>query len=82
MYATKKTFAGQRASLTRAVVIKINNAPFAGTIIAVDGDTPIFSMNPIPPSGNAIHSLTFYDAKTESDLESMPNDSWTWPPRV
>jgi hypothetical protein len=82
MYATKTAFAGQRASLTRAVVIKIDGALFAATIGAIDDDRPSFVTVPHLPNSRAIRALEFFDAKTEADLERMPDNTWTWPPRV
>ncbi len=82
MYATKEKFAGQRASLTRAVVIKVDGALFAATTVAIDDDRPTFALVPHLPNGRAILALAFFDAKTEDDLERMPNNVWSWPPRV
>jgi hypothetical protein len=82
MYATKTSFAGQRVALTRAVVIKIDGALFAATTVAIDDDRPTFAVVPHLPNSRTICSLVFFETKTEADLERMPNNAWTWPPRV
>ena len=83
MYATKQSFGGQRASLGRAVIFKSDGVPFAGTIAAIDTDAdhpnivPIGSLN-----GRTVRALRFHETRSEADLDAMPTDCWTWPPRL
>lgn len=82
-YATTQPFAGQRASVARAVLVCLTSGEFImpGTIVAIDveKDEPVIQAG----DGSSYRGrLEFFDAKTVEDLERMPRGSWCWPPRV
>lgn len=78
MYATKQTFDGQRASVSRSVVVKKAGDMWAGVIESIVDDQPeIYTLN----DGDQ-QTYKFATVKTEADIEEVPDDSWFWPPRV
>jgi hypothetical protein len=82
-YATTQSFAGQRASLKRAVVCILirEDQLMPGEIVAIseEKDQPVIQAG----DGSSFRGvLDFFECKTLDDLEKMPCSSWTWPPRV
>lgn len=81
-YATQQVFGGQRAAQTRAVIVKLEGCCFAGKIVAIRDDHPCIILEGDPPGRPALRTLRFHATEHEADLALMPNDAWTWPPRV
>jgi len=89
-YATDKTFAGQRASIARNVVVKWDDEICAGIIVGVNlRDEPIIRI--FGRSGSAAEDgaanrggfeLTFHEVKSADEIEKAPARCWFWPPRV
>lgn len=82
-YATKETFAGQRASCGRAVIVGTEHGPRAGIIehIAFAGDVYIKTFEHEAPP-HAQRGYTFKECKTEDEANALPEYHWSWPPRV
>ncbi len=86
MYATKESFAGQRASVGRDVVVGSRLGPMWGKIAHIDERRGIFLF--VPPLGietrveGAAHGYTFKECRTEQDVEALGPFEWTWPVRV
>lgn len=76
-YATE-----QRASVGRTVIYKGDLATQIAMlfVIAIDEDPDLPILADAPNEDGFLAS--FFDAKTEDDLERMPIGCWTWPPRV
>lgn len=87
MYASKQPFGGQRASVGRSVLLKVGPSHGAAscelipaTIEKVDSaDLPCFRDS----TGRYFHgTLLTFQPSTAENVDSLPGDSWTWPPRV
>lgn len=89
MYASNQAFGGQRASIGRAVVLMAGTVMTHGdahqvlipaTIAEIDSaDLPVF----VDIRGRRFHgTLLTFQPTTAENIEKMPHDSWTWPPRV
>ena len=78
-YESKSLFAGQRASVGRAVTIKVDAGIRSGAIDGISDDDEISIHSP----GDATprRGLLFVATKTPADVLSMPSASWTWPPK-
>lgn len=85
-YATEQKFGGQRASVGRVILYGVarsdTNAHFVdGTISAIRDDVPTIRYN--TPSGSYFtNKATYFDARTENEVELMAPGSWCWPPLV
>lgn len=82
-YATRQPFAGQRASIGRAVLCVLHNRDtlLPGTIVAIaeNDDKPVIQAG----DGSSFRgTLNFFPTRTVEDLDCMPTSSWTWPPVV
>jgi hypothetical protein len=82
-YATEKMFGGQRVSVGLVVLEGVPDEPGlleVAFVVGVDQhrDVPMMGVELLGDS----FSATYFDAKTEDDLERMPKGSWCWPPRV
>jgi hypothetical protein len=80
-YATEKTFAGQRASIGRVVLVKMGEQLGAGIITAIQRNEDRPWIMPLD-GGPQTNRLEFHHAQTEQGAEDMPDGRWTWPPRV
>lgn len=79
-YASEGTFDGQKASVGRVVVVK-RSALAAGIIDGFSGpDQDSIIIRTL--DGERFDHLKFHPTRTQSDVEQMPDGSWTWPPRV
>lgn len=86
MYATKDSFAGQRASVGRDVIVGHEHGPMWGKIAHIDKDHGLFLF--VPPIGHGMVPLgamcgyDFKECRTEADVEALKPLEWTWPVRV
>jgi len=80
MYASKALFGGQAATAGRTVVVNFGFGPRAGIIMEVSvDDTPeihVFGRSPLE------RPLTFVGLGDPASADSMPIDTWGWPPIV
>jgi hypothetical protein len=82
-YATKQTFDGQRASLTRRVIVKPSESVIVvGDIFGIDVERDEPDIAVFGSDHDFRGKLRFHSTKTEADLDAMPSGTWTWPPRV
>lgn len=87
-YATLQSFAGQRASIGRIVVISVAGSEGlprirAGLIAAIDPalDAPrILDLR--CPEQEPSAGWAFCATLTPAEAEAIPAGSWTWPPRI
>lgn len=84
MYASKKTFAGQRASLGRVVILHdaADDPIEPGVFTQIDEQEN--EALTITSSFNGVDNVgfTFVETKTEAEIEALPARAWTWPVRV
>lgn len=97
-YATKQTFSGQRASISRNVLLidrdrksddENKTVIHSGVIVDIDveSDLPMFiDLTRQDHHGRALGSLSgmfkYVEVESEFDLMNVPAGSWCWPPRV
>ncbi len=93
-YATEQKFGDQRASVGRVVIVITEDDGerllTPGIISRIrEDDTPLIRTVGSFPSGDDTLSdgkdwggLVYREAVTEADIEALPVDSWTYPPRV
>ncbi len=91
-FATAEKFGGQRASVARNVCVKRRGDIMMGVVVAIslDGQRPIIRMlSDHSPDGRHDSAfgftdvdLPFADVRAEQDIETAPEPSWFWPPRV
>lgn len=86
IYATKSTFANQRASINRAVIVGTDRGPRAGTIVEIGDSDEIYIF--VPPVGKsspvegAMRGYQFAETIGELEANSLPPFTWSWPPRI
>lgn len=79
-YASERVFGGQRASVGRVVVVRKEHELFVGLIDNIYDDDGVLIVT--PQDNDQSSEFSFVETKTAEDVEKMPEDSWTWPPRV
>lgn len=82
VYATTQKFDGQRASLTRMVLIKIGGSVVGAQIYSVHADDTIGALVIGAAEGERYAPEKFRACKSEEDLDTLEEGQWTWPPRV
>jgi hypothetical protein len=82
IYATKKTFGGQRASLGRPVIVSDDSEGriVPGTITRIGGttDEPVLTITSLY-DGCDVENIVFVETTTEEEVARIPPYSWTWP---
>ncbi len=85
-YATTQQFAGQRASVTRNVIVGSADGPRGGSIAMIDGNDKIYVFVPVVGANHsqlgAMRGYEFKETKTEADANALTDLEWSWPPRV
>lgn len=85
-YATTRTFDGQRARVGMVVVVRDRQLDIvAGIIARVDveyGEDRVVIAELDAPMAEARDSMRFVPTKTESDINALPENAWTWPVAV
>jgi hypothetical protein len=85
-YASDQKFAGQRASVSRSVIVGSKDGPQSGAIAQIDNSDRIYIfVPPVGMSSQATGATRSYDFKvtvTEQDADTLAEFEWSWPPRV
>lgn len=84
MYASTKTFAGQRASLGRVAILHAaDDDPIEpGVITQIDEQEKEALTITSSFDGRDHVGFAFVETRTEEEVEKLPANSWTWPVRV
>jgi hypothetical protein len=77
-YATQTQYAGQAATVCRAVVVKLGGRVRSGVIDEIRNGEPLIAL-----AGESTPMVyAFEPTATAADVGAMPDGCWTWPPRV
>jgi hypothetical protein len=77
-YATQTKYAGQVASVCRAVAVKLGGRVRSGVIDEIQNGEPLIALS----SGGTPMVYAFEGTSSAADVGAMPDGSWTWPPRA
>ncbi len=76
-----EVYGGQRATIGRIVVIHTDEGIGAGVIDHFKPENEQPAIVQLTPH-EVCSYLGFVETKTAADVEAMPLNSWTWPPRI
>jgi hypothetical protein len=80
-YATKQTFGTQRASLGRIVLVNTKTGGLSvGVVVGIRPNDELIIQDLVTAA--QYHGFQFVTTIVERELETMPERTWTWPPRV